>query len=984
MPPMFGTGSRALHRIRLFAIHAMVLLVFGVLPGASLVVVLRDDSAVEPQPLEMDAKDRPGVARVRVLDLDGKPIASATVRALFVRDGVVFLAARATTGADGVALVEQLPIGAHWLIADAPLRARASTQRFVGPEHVAVELRLAAERALTIEVRDELARAIPGAEIEVHSADPLPRGARTGKDGAARPTGLPAGPLKVSARAPGYDAVTVQVSATDAKIKIVLRRLGALTVAVVDQDGRGIDGATVTIAGGMLAVPRTTTTDATGTARIAGLSAGSFDLRAIKGSLVSPIDIGVTLARGADGAVRLVLGQGRLVRVHVVDEQGTALSKADVVLAEGGLSPFPLQGTTDANGDVVLGPIAAGPAAVAAQAEGHVPRGPIAVPKEDVLTMVLRRAATLLGDVRDARGFPVDGASIEVVGVDLDGLPIDAKPSSLGFRAALLARANVAGGRVLLPIGELGVVPGPVPPIPRGPITAGGAFAKGTPFDPWVTRSDGSFRAAPVPPGRLRAIVRHPAYVEAISLPVTVEPGGEGRVTVVLAAGGRLMGKVRDEKGFAIAGAYVEIAARAGSLSRGVRTASDGTYVLVAVPGEVSLALAPPDRPNDVALRVDVTVPEGSTKELDLVLPAPRPPARVHVIDDRRYPLRGAQVTIASLDPKSPVKATAFTDDKGDAEVPRVAGLHVQLEVRAAGFAPHRALIDALPEKLDIELAQGILVRGVVYAPSGRVAAPGATVSLIGDGGVRRAISDAEGKYSFADVPRGDATLDVRAPGTAGAKRAIVVAPTGSRPELDVGRIELGAAGIVEGVVVDEKGRAVAGARVAKDRAPTYVPASGPAVGVAITDGTGAFKLVDVATGDVEIEAYSVDVGRGRVEHVRVDEGRTTSGVRIVVHATTTSTGGAGETDLAPGGVAITLAEAEGRVAIAAVSPGSEAERAGLLEGDEIASVDAAPVTSIAGARARLSGPLGVDVILVIRRKGGEKSVRVPREATKH
>ena len=719
----------------------------------------------------------------------------------------------------------------------------------------------------------------------------------------ARVSALGVGPLQITARSPAYDSVTVSISGTEARARSVLRKLGALTVAVVDRDGRGVPGATVTIAGGFLAVPRTTSTDAAGTSRIAGLSAGSYDVRATKGMLVSPIDIGVALGRGGDAAVRLVLGPGRMVRVRVVDDVGTPIAKAEVVVAESGLSPFPFEGITDAKGEVVLGPILPGAAAAAARADGFVPRGPIAVGSDELVTVVLRRAATLVGDVRDTRGVPIDGATIEVVGTDLDGLPVDAKPSSFGFSAALLVRAR-ATGRTLLPVGELGVVPGPVPPIPHGAIAINNKPI-GPGADPWVTRADGTFRATPVPPGRLRAIVRHPAYVEGISAAVAVESGGEGKVTVVLLAGGRIVGTVRDEKGFAVAGAYIEIAARAGSVARGVRTASDGAFVLAAVPGEISLAVSPPDKPNEVALRIDVDVTEGSTKELQLILPAPRGPVKVRVLDDRHYPLKGAQVTIASLDPKSPVKATAFSDERGEADIPRVAGLRAQLEVNAPGFANYRVVHDALAGTIDVELAQGIAVRGVIYAPSGRVPLAGATVALLGEGIVRRTVSDGQGRFAFKDVPRGDATIDVRAPGTAGARRSITVAPKGSIPELDVDRIELAAAGIVEGTVVDEKGRAVAGARVAKDHAPTYVPSNAGALGgMALTDASGTFKLLDVPTGDIEIEAFAVDVGRGRAEHVRVDDGRTTTGVKIVVRPSAPS----GDSDLAPGGVAVTLA----------------------------------------------------------------------------
>jgi hypothetical protein len=963
--------------VRIIAIATAVMILFGILPGTSLVTVAFEDATVEPAPLDVPDSERPGVARVRVLDTDAKPLPAVVVRMLFVRDGVVYLAARGTTDANGDVLLTKLPIGAHWIIAETRGRARASTQRFVGPDPVSVELRLGAERPFTVEVRDELARPLANVEIEVRGVDPLPRGGRTGKDGTARITQLGAGPLQITARSPGYDSITLSVGASETRARIVLRKLGAITVSVVDSAGKGVEGATVTIAGGFLAVPRNTTTDASGTTRIAGLSAGSYDMRAMKGMLVSPIDIGVALGRGADAHVRLVLGPGKMVRARVVDDNGGPIAKADVMLAESGLSPFPFQGQTDSKGEIALGPIAPGGAGIAARAEGFVPRGPIALGADDPIVLVLRRAATLIGDVRDGRGMPIDGATIEVVGVDLDGLPIDAKPSSMSFSAALLARAGMAG-RTLLPVGELGVVPGPVPPIPHGPI----AKAPTPGVDPWVTRNDGTFRATPVPPGRLRAIVRHPAYVEGISNMVTVASGGEGKVSVVLLAGGRIVGHVRDEKGFAIAGAYIEIAARAGSVARGTRTASDGAFVLAAVPGEISLSVSPPDKPNEVALRVDVDVPEGNTKELELVLPAPRGPTKVRVLDDRRYPLKGAQITIASLDPKSPVKVTAFSDDRGEAEIPRVAGLRAQLEVQAPGFALYRTVQESLPATLDVELAQGILVRGVIYAPGGRVTLAGATVSLLGEGVVRRAVSDAQGKFVFRDVPKGDATIDVRASGTAGARRPVSIAPKGSIPEVEIDRIELGAAGIVEGTVVDEKGKAVAGARVAKDRAPTYVPSGTAAMaGVALSDASGTFKLTDVPVGDIEIEAFAVDIGRGRVEHVRVDEGRTTSGVKIVIRPVAPLPGS--ESDLAPGGVAITLAEAEGRVFVAAVAHGSEAERAGFLEGDEIISVDGVNVSAMAAARARLSGPLGVDVIVIIHRKGESRTLRVPREPTK-
>jgi len=963
-------GGRALG----FALGLILLL--GVVPGDPLSMWSPPlETVEEPAPLPKEVSDRPGSARVVVLDaVSSAPLVGATVRALFLRDDIVYLAGRGTTGADGAVTLPSLPLGVHWLVADAPLHARGSTQRFVGADPAFAELRLGPERALEILVRDEAQKPVAGAEIEVLGVEPMPRGARTDAQGLARPRGLAAGPLKVTARAAGWDAVTVTVGASDARVTLVLHRLGALLVSVVGEDGVAAPGASVAIAGGALAVPRTTTADEKGEVRVSGLGTGSYDLRATLGTRVSKSEIGVYLARGAEAKVRLVLTAGRMVRVSVKDENGVAIPGAEVVGVEGGISPFPQTVTADANGIAVLGPFAKGSVSLAAQAKGFWARGPIAAPETNTLEVTLRRAATLLGDVRDAKGRPIDGATVEVVGSDLDGAPVSVSPATLSFSAGLLARAR-GGGRTLLPVGELGVVPGPVPPIPR-------PFAQKkdeTSVEPWVTRFDGTFRATPVPAGKLRAIVRHPAYVEAISAPVDVAPGGEAKVSVVLAAGGRLVGTVKDEKGYAVAGAWVEITARTGSLARGVRTATDGTFAIAAVPGEVTLTVAPADRPNDVALRTEVTVPEGDTTTVDLVLPAPRPACVVRVIDDRRYPLKSAQVTIASLDPTAPIKRTGFTDARGEVEIPRVAGLRVQVEVRATGHATTRLVQASLPASLEVELAAGFVAYGVVMAPGGRVALAGATVTLAAEDGVRRTLTGKDGKFRFADVPRGEASLDVRASGAAPLRKTVTLAPVGSLPEVDLGRLELGAAGSVEGTVVDAKGKPVAGARVARDHAPTWIPAGGAAQpGVAVTDAYGAFKLVDVAVGDVFVEAFAADTGRGRTK-VRIDEGRATTNVKIVLDPVPI----AGEEILAPGGVAITLAAEDTKVMVAAVAVGSEAERAGVLEGDELVSIDGTAATSLSVARAHLGGPLGVDVLLTVKRKGVNKTLRVVREATR-
>src|SRR5262249_31626912 len=144
-----------------------------------------------------------------------------------------------------------------------------------------------------------------------------------------------------------------------------------------------------------------------------------------------------------------------------------------VTLVEGGLSPFPLEGRTGKDGRARLGPIAPGSAVVAARAEGFVPRGAVPVPERGgEVDVPVAEAGVLTGKVVDARGYPVDGASIEIIGTDFYGAPIADDPRRTQFREAHF-EAMLSGPAPLVPAGELGVMPGPVPPIPH--TLAGGA-----------------------------------------------------------------------------------------------------------------------------------------------------------------------------------------------------------------------------------------------------------------------------------------------------------------------------------------------------------------------------------------------------------------------------------------------------------------------------------------------------------------------------
>ncbi len=113
------------------------------------------------------------------------------------------------------------------------------------------------------------------------------------------------------------------------------------------------------------------------------------------------------------------------------------MAGADVVLVEAGVASFPLQGRTSKDGKVTLGPIAPGPATLSARATDFVGGPLVVVP--DVVTEPVRvpliRGGRLRGEVVDDRGFPIEGAGIEIVGTDRFGLPIAETPLVNRFRA---------------------------------------------------------------------------------------------------------------------------------------------------------------------------------------------------------------------------------------------------------------------------------------------------------------------------------------------------------------------------------------------------------------------------------------------------------------------------------------------------------------------------------------------------------------------
>jgi hypothetical protein len=928
-------------------------------------------------------------ALTAVVSEDGKPAAGARVRVFAVGDAVQ-LAAEATTGADGRAVLAHLPRGETWVIADRSGSARASTRLVLeaGEREVKLPLHPAAE--LEVVVVDGAQRPIKNARVALYGADPLPFSAYTDATGLASLGGLGPGPWSVEASAGGFGRKLVrEVGPDDSPLFLRLERDSQLEVHVIDRAGKSAAGATVLVAGSALWPAKSALSDADGRVQIAGLPRGFYDVRAERGSDVSEQGEGLMLEAGDHKSIEVRLVEGVFVRVLVTDGAGdpaVPIADADVALVEGGLSSFPRYGRTDASGRVKLGPIVGGDATVSAQASGFVPKSAQPVPQgESEARVALLRGATVSGRVVDDRGYAIEGVSLEVVGVGLDGMPIAESSALVGFRRDHFAFA-LPGPSPLLPAGELGVMP-VVPDLPLGdaPLVSRALTARGG-VDPWVSGRDGAYRLTPVTPGKVQVIARHPAYVETLSAPLSLDAGQRVTLEIVMKRGGTLEGRVLEADRRAVPGARVELSAADGSVERITYAADDGSFAFAAVPQDIVVSVARPEEPEVIVEKVGIEVSADQRRSLEIYLPEKKDPVALRVVDDRGFVVDRAEIHAASLDPGTALTRTLFSDEAGAAKLTGARGLPLRILVKRRGHAPRVEQIDEAPAELTLTLDREIVAEGEVRTRDGWTA--GADVVLLTVAGDRHTKTDAGGRFSFAELGPGRARLIITADGYAYDERNVTIAAD-SRGRMDLGRIELARAGSIEGMVVDERGDPVAGARVAAGRVPTYLPIGPLPPGVAQTDGAGRFVLKDVEPGPTTVEAYKAGVGRDSSESVEVRARDAVRDVKIVLHfdADAVPSG-------APASLAVTLSERafdrldatgriEGRpgVLLAHVPYGGEAQRAGLMSGDQLFGVDGIPIRSLEHARAKLDGPTSHDLVLELYRpKLGRFKVRVRRE----
>jgi RNA polymerase sigma-70 factor (ECF subfamily) len=585
--------------------------------------------------------------------------------------------------------------------------------------------------SLVVSVRTFRDEPIAGAVVELRRDSPGAPAAdtrlATDDDGVARFTGLPAGLWSIDVRANLFaeaNASVVVPAGSARKRTVYLDRGHELRGTVRDEAGAPVAGAFVDC---VRTRPRPVTTDAAGSFVLSGLASGEVQLRAgrSKDALIHRQIVAIPEVSAIDVV---------LVDIRTVTVTGTAVDDA---------SGAPIEG-------VAVGNAVAGPPPVVTGADGRfrlagvgrdllevitltkdgyrrfpAQRAAVRVPdgaeSVDVGTLRMQRGATIEGTVTSPEG-PIEGAEVIVV-----------SPSRLTGSERRSARTDAAGRYAF-------------------------ASVEAGPTQFWATAP--GFIA-----GEQRACARS----------VQVPESGTLRADFAFTRGAVVEGRVLDDEGAAVPGAYV--------VTDGVQvtTGADGGFRLAGlVPraGVRVLVMA------DGFMRADTKLDVGPGTTSDAALRV----ERAAIVRGRLVPLDGravadARVIVVAGEARDPARTTenepaggpypVHADGSFEGRVPGSASKVFTVVALTASHAPFRSapvtLVTGQREYAGIEvvLDAGRTIRGRVVADGRGVAGAAIRLGFAGYGYTAppvRAVSDDTGAFAIDRVvPSFDGTIWVTA-----------------------------------------------------------------------------------------------------------------------------------------------------------------------------------------------------------------------------
>lgn len=682
--------------------------------------------------------------------------------------------------------------------------------------------------------------------------EPEPWRTETDDDGHFLFDTLPEGPVALRVAHRGYDVSVVETFAPTDEVLVVVSEL-------IDLEGRAVAGgedlsrARVRIEGSSLWPPVQFPVAADGTFDLERMPDGVYGLEVVlrreDGSALASLP---TENVTPDLKLDMALIDAYDVPVEVVDPGERPVPGARVRLGYASVGMLHKLAEADQGGQTMVGPVVPGPYVVTADATGFLPAVPVEIdvpyggfaPDTPPVRLVLARPATLEGKVIDEHGQPVENAEVAIASDELfvagEG---EARARLFGAQigSEFGGKSGGESAKTGPATGSLGVTRGKVPDIPLP-----GEMDEAPGMGVVLTDETGVFRVEGLVPGAYELRARHGDHAGSAPLRLGLGSGETRRgVILELREGALLTGRVLDGNGRPVETALI-------SFEDGLSVFTDGSGSFDAGyhRGKVPLVV----RADGFAPR-RVVVPLGTwPRDVEVTLEAADGRVEGRLVDGNGRPVADAAVLLRPRDGLSAARVVE-TDAKGVFTADRLPRGELDVEVEHPDYVGVTFRARASPELgllEEHELLEGwSLSVEVVDAATGDPVGK-AEVRLDGTG----VVADRAGKARLENLApptmagRGKpARVEVRASGYV--PRMLEITAAEAEPGAQVSRrLELELGGGMRGVITDDIGDEVKGAKVR-----VHARLAGDRVGTLLaetsTDAEGAWSVDGLPEGDV-------------------------------------------------------------------------------------------------------------------------------------
>ncbi len=367
-----------------------------------------------------------------------------------------------------------------------------------------------------------------------------------------------------------------------------------------------------------------------------------------------------------------------------------------------------------------------------------------------------------------------------------------------------------------------------------------------------VTDAHGGFRIDGVAPGSYVAAAFASGLAPGGSTAFKVVRGeATSGVVITLRAGALLSGRVVGRDG-PLAGATVVARAGFGEASNKLATTTTdrhGEFTLRSLSGSITLAVAAPSYGN-LERMVSLDAKLAAREDFQLTV------EDAHLRGQLLAPDGGAAAGVGVRVVEGPTQRSGVTDAQGRFAIDRVASGRYILELRSPEYPSKRITVDT-DRFAEHRLEPGGGARCMVR--DAYTAAPLVGIRVKGTGpagATTTSVTDARGIVELRGLGAGAWQLTAQTTGYAAAARTVAIRVGRVLQEVS---LELARGATVAGVVRDQRGQRVGGARIKLGAATT------------VTDRDGNFRITDATSGDLEVE-HDGHQGTLRLELARGEE----------------------------------------------------------------------------------------------------------------